>query len=235
MPSSFPRRPKMLKGALAVYEQQTPGTQPKLVIFQYNPEQIRRTLATRTPPADHGGNSGAAKEEALRAVGPPVETINIAVELDAADQLEQPSQNQPVVENGLYPALATLELLLYPSSIRAEQMEQLARQGEVQLSPADLPLVLLVWGKSRVVPVQLTNFSVTEEDFDPDLNPTRAKVELGMKVLTYIELTESSLGRDAFISYQKQKEGLARLHDTDSGPERTSRVLPSGTSLPQAR
>ena len=81
----------------------------------------------------------------------------------------------------------------------------------MQVSPADLPLVLLVWGKSRVVPVKLTSFAIAEDAFDTRLNPIAAKVELGMQVLTYMEFTDSSIGRDAFIAYQKAKESLAQL------------------------
>ena len=123
-----------------------------------------------------------------------------------ADQLEEPDDNGTVAEHGLHPALATLELLMYPpTSTRRRSIEQAAR-GQVQVSPADLPLVLLVWGKSRVVPVKLTSFAVSEDAFDTRLNPISAKVELGMQVLTYMEFTDSSVGRDAFIAYQKAKE-----------------------------
>ena len=102
---------------------------------------------------------------------------------------------------------------MYPPTLNARPIEQQAAAGQVQVSPADLPLVLLIWGKSRVVPVKLTSFAVAEEAFDTRLNPIAAKVELGMQVLTYMEFTDSSIGRDAFIAYQKSKETLAQ-HDT---------------------
>jgi len=208
MPSEFPRSPKLLKGALAVYEAQTPGTQPKLIVFQYNPEQLRRTLAARTPPRDPNARS-AAPEDVLRVQGAPVETINMTVVLDAADQLEDPLRNRATSEHGLGPVLATLELLLYPLPQQARQTQNQARQGAAQVSHADVPLTLLVWGKDRVVPVLLTNFTVTEEGFDPVLNPIQAKVELGMRVLTDLELRQSTLGYDAFLAYQRQKRTLA--------------------------
>jgi hypothetical protein len=224
MASEFPGRPQLLKGALAVYQSQTPGTQPTLIVFQYNPEQLRRTLALRTPPRE-GSNVGNAREDILRVIGPPLETINLTVVLDATDQLEDPQQNQVVVENGLTPALAMLELLLYPATALVQQNQTLADRGEVQISPADLPLTLLVWGKSRIVPVKLTSFSVTEEAFDPDLNPIQAKVELGMQVLTYMELTPSSLGYDAYLSYQRKKEQLAQQQPARPGQSRVSTLL----------
>jgi hypothetical protein len=214
----------LLKGALAVYRSQTPGTQPTLIVFQYNPEQLRRTLALRTPPREQT-SVGAAREDILRVIGPPVETINLTVVLDAADQLEDPQQNQIVVENGLVPALATLELLLYPSTALLQQNQSLANRGEVQISPADLPLTLLVWGKSRIVPVKLTTFSVTEEAFDPSLNAIQAKVELGMQVLTYMELSQSSIGYDAYLSYQRKKEQLAQQQPARPGQTEVSNLL----------
>lgn len=210
MPSSFPGSPKFLKGALVAYESQTPGAQPRATIpFQYNPEELSRSLASRAAPREPG-NVGGAREDVLRVIGPPVETIRLTVVLDATDRLEEPDQNRAVVEHGLHPALAMLELLLYPPATRAEEIERLAQRGEVQLCPADLPLTLLVWGQSRVVPVLLTSFSVTEEAFDQRLNPIRARVELEMRVLTYMEFPKESIARDAFIAYQRQKENLAQ-------------------------
>lgn len=225
MASEYPGRPQLFKGALAVYASHTPGTEPQIVFFQYNPDSVRRTLARRAPAAEPGG-AGGAKEDVLRAAGPPVETLNLTVSLDATDQLETPDDHPDAVEHGLHPALAALEMLLYPPALRVQENEQLAEQGEVQVSPAELPLVLLVWGKSRVVPVQVTNFSVTEEAFDSRLNPIRAKVELGLKVLTYIELEGTSLGRDAYLSYQRNKEELAAGLRSGGDVERTRSLLP---------
>jgi hypothetical protein len=211
MPSDFPRSPRLLKGALVVYKSQAPGTQPEATLpFQYNPETLSRTLANRSN-MEEASNIGAAREDAMRVIGPPVETINLTVTLDATDQLEQPDRNPIVAKHGLHPTLAMLELLLYPATTMVEEIDRLAAQGEVQLKPADLPLVLLVWGESRVVPVMLTEFSVTEQAFDPKLNPIRAEVRLGMRVLTYMEFPKKSVARDAFLAYQRKKEELAKL------------------------
>lgn len=206
--SEFPRRPKLLKGALAVYPSHTPGTQPDLVAFQYNPETVRRTLANRTPPREQGA-AASAREEVLRVVGPPVETITVAVLIDVVDQYHAALNGGPTLEDGLHPALATLELLLYPPAEWLRDAEREAGQGTASITPGDLPLVLLVWGKSRVVPVMLTNFSVTEEEFDVDLNPIRARLELGMRVLTSLELPSGSQGHNAFRAYHADKQRLA--------------------------
>lgn len=210
MPSEFPRSPKLLKGALVVFPSQKPGPPPTVIVFQYNPEQLSRSLAPRAAPPDPG-SVGGAREDALRVLGPPVETINLSVVLNATDQLEQPEQNLEVAVNGLHPALAALELLLYPPSPQVLLNRVLAQAGSVQIAPPDLPLTLLVFGKSRAVPVRLTSFSIAEEAFDPRLNPIQAKVDLGMQVLTYMELKEDTIGFGAYIAYQAQKEALARM------------------------
>jgi hypothetical protein len=226
MPSETTISPRLLKGALAVYPSQTPGTPPKIIAFQYNPEQLRRTLAMRAQPPDKG-NAGAAREEVLRVLGPPIETVNMTIELDAVDQLEHPDGNRSTVEHGLHPAIATLELLLYPSTATTQAQQQQAQQGQVQVTPADLPLTLMVWSSARVVPVLITSFSVTEEMFDVNLNPIRAKVELGFKVLTHMELKNDSLGYQAYLSYQRQKETLAQQNQPQGDDARIRGMLPA--------
>jgi hypothetical protein len=210
MSSEFPRSPKLLKGALIVFQSQKTGPPPSVIVFQYNPDQLSRSLTHRAAPPDPS-SVGGAREDVFRVLGPPVETINLSVVLNAADQLEHPEQNVEVVVSGLHPALAALELLLYPPSTQVLINRGLAQAGSAQICPADLPLTLLVWGKSRAVPVRLTNFSITEEAFDPALNPIQAKVDLGLRVLTYMELKEDTIGFGAYIAYQTQKEVLARL------------------------
>jgi hypothetical protein len=228
MTSTSPLRPNLQKGALAVYPNHTPGSLPsKVIVFQFNPESMKRTLAHRAMPAPAAGASGASKQDVLRVAGPPLETINLTVEMHAADQLEEPDANPKVAEFGLHPALATLELLMYPPTLNASLIAQQAAAGQVQVTPADLPLVLLIWGKQRVVPVKLTSFAVAEDAFDTRLNPIAAKVELGMQVLTYMEFTDSSIGRDAFIAYQKAKESLAQVDTPGSVALGIRNLLPT--------
>jgi len=211
MASEFPGRPRLVRGALLVYESQGVGAKPsQLIVFSYNPEQLRRSFAARSP-QQQPQRTAAAREDVLRVPGPPVETITMTVVLNAADQLAEPLANPDVVAFGLHPVLARLELLLYPASARVAQIERQAAQGSVQVAPASVPLVMLAWGGSRVMPVQLQSFSVTEEQFDPRLNPISAKVDLGVRVLTYMEFPRASAGREAYIAHQKKKEQLATL------------------------
>lgn len=211
MASEFPGRPRLTKGALLVFESQGAGVKPsQRIVFSYNPDQLRRSFAARSP-QQQPQRTVAAREDVLRVPGPPVETITMSIQLDAADQLAEPLVNPDAVAFGLHPVLAKLELLLYPSSVRVAQIERQAAKGAVQVAPASVPLVMLAWGDSRVVPVQLQSFSVTEEQFDARLNPITAKVDIGMRVLTYMEFPRASAGREAYIAHQKKKEQLAGL------------------------
>lgn len=229
MPSEFPNRPRFLKGALVVYESQDAGgPPPKVLAFQFNPETVKRTLERRAVEAKGGGGGGTPnKEDLMRAQGPPTEQITMTVTVNASEQLSLPDENRTTVESGIYPVLSTLEMLLYPSSAKIEEVKNLASAGEVQISPADLPFVLLVWGESRVVPVLITGFTINESGFDVKLNPIAASVELNMKVLTYLELKAGGVGRDAYLAYQQHKERHAQALQPDRN-EQTIRDLVAG-------
>src|SRR5262245_19424868 len=227
--ADFPGSPQLLKGALALYDTDAPTSEATIVVFQYNPEQVRRTLANRTPPQQPGGGGNpGARQDVLRVAGPPVESMNVSVILNAVDQLAAPDNNPDTAEKGLYPALAAIELMMYPPSLNAEEIERQASAGEVQVEPSHLPLTVLVWGANRVVPVAVTSFSITEEQFDPRLNPIRAKVDLGLKVLTYLEFPGDSVGRDTYIAYQKKKEELARSFRKSPDDSRIRTFLQAG-------
>jgi hypothetical protein len=225
--AEFPRSPKLLKGAFALYKEDSSTSPGSLVIFQYNPEQVRRSLANRTPQQQPGTGGGqGAREDVRRVAGPPVETISLSIVLNAADQLEAPNENELTAAKGLYPALAALEMSMYSPAMMSEQLSQLAAAGEVTVEPASLPMTVLVWGESRVVPVSITSFSIVEEAFDPRLNPIRAKLDLGLKVLTSLEFPNSSLGRDSYIAYQKNKEQLAARYSNTSDDTQIRKFLP---------
>jgi hypothetical protein len=191
--------PPVFKGALATVSPFNPlGT---VVAFQYNPSSLTRTLAARTTGGE-GGGSGAP-----RFAGPPEESVKLSVELDATDQLEV---GDSVTESlGLLPALAALEAMLYPPSQVVVANELLARAGIVEILPIAAPLTLLVWGARRILPVSITEFSVTEEAFDLVLNPLRAKVDLGLKVLSYSELGLLSPGGALSLAHHIATEALA--------------------------
>jgi hypothetical protein len=166
--TTFPGSPKLIKGGLILLAPET-GAIQRVISFQYNPESVSRTLQIQGVGAESGD-----RVETLRLKGPPVETIKIDVEIDATDQLEFPQQNTTTVEVGIYPQLAVLETIVYPSVAKLKQDIALADAGRMEIAPGEAPLVLFVWSKNRVVPVRLTEVSITEEMFDTALNPIRA-------------------------------------------------------------
>ena len=114
-----------------------------------------------------------------------------------------------VAELGDKSQLAALETIVYPPSDQLIGNNALARSGTLELVPMQSFLTLFVWSKSRILPVRITDFSVTEEAFDPQLNPIRAKVSLSLRVLSIDDLGFDSKGGSLFMIYQQQKERLA--------------------------
>jgi hypothetical protein len=200
--TTFPNSPKLLKGGIVLIDAESAQVL-RVISLQYNPDSLTRTLQPQ------GFGEGASHAEALRLKGPAVETFKLDAEIDAADQLEFPEQNRTAVEFGIQPQLAVLESLVHPPSSRLIENNALANAGTLEIAPMESPLAVLVWSKSRIVPVRITDFSITEEAFDPSLNPIRAKVSLGLRVLSVDDLGFNHKGGSLFMSYLQAKERLA--------------------------
>ena len=98
---------------------------------------------------------------------------------------------------------------MHPSSAHLNSNNNLARSGVLEIVPMQTPLALFIWSKNRIIPVRLTDFSITEEAFDPNLNPIRAKVSLGMRVLNVNDVGFDAKAGSLYMTYQQQKERLA--------------------------
>ena len=202
--STFPGSPKLLKGGLIVL---TPsGTRARRVIsLQYNPDTLTRSYQVQGV----GGEGGGERAQPFRLKGAAIETIKLDAEIDATDQLEFPDRNPVANEVGIAPQIAALETLVNPTTADLLAIDADARGGTLEILPPESPLVLFVWSRSRVAPVRVTEFSVTEEAFDPLLNPIRAKVSIGLRVLTVDDLGYSHRGGTLFLSYLRTRETLA--------------------------
>lgn len=200
--TTFPNSPRLLKGGLVLIDADTSAVQ-RVIVLQYNPDTLSRTLQPQTV------KESGDRSEAMRLTGPPVETIKLDAEIDATDQLEFPDQHANAVQFGIQPQLAALETILYPTSGQLLSNNALASAGMLEILPTLSALTLFVWSKSRIVPVRITDFSVTEEAFDTALNPLRAKVSLGMRVLSVSDLGYDNKGGSLFMAYQQLKERLA--------------------------
>jgi hypothetical protein len=197
--SGFPGSPRLVKGGIVLIDPDSSAVQ-RIIPLQYNPDTLTRTLQVQ------GVGESADRSEALRLKAPPIETIKLDAEIDLTDQLEFPDQNSASVQTGLYPQLAALETIIYPTSNQLSSNNSLAQAGTLEMETA---LVLFIWSKNRILPVRITDFSVTEEAFDANLNPIRAKVSLGMRVLNVNDVGFSHKGGSLFMTYLQQKERLA--------------------------
>ncbi|MDI1229564.1 MAG: hypothetical protein PSU93_00240 [Methylobacter sp.] len=194
--------PKLLKGGIVLIDPITSSVR-RIIALQYNPDSISRTLQVQGA----GGESGD-RSEALRLKGPPVETIKVEAEIDAIDQLEV--ADGIATQVGLHPQLAALELIVYPTSAQLQSSNSLAQSGTLEIAPMESALMLFIWSKQRIVPVRLTEFSITEEAFDIALNPIRAKISLSMRVLSVNDIGFAHKGGSLFMSYLQNKEQLAK-------------------------
>jgi hypothetical protein len=201
--SAFPNSPRLLKAGLVLADPDN-GAVQRVVVMQYNPDSLTRTLQAQTVRPELRNRS-----EALRLTGPAVETLKLEAEIDAADQLAD--QNLLATQFGIHPQLAAIETIVHPSSFQLLNANSLAKSGVLEIAPAEAPLCLFVWSKSRIVPVRITEFSITEEAFDQALNPIRARVSLGMRVLNVNDLGFGDKGGNVFMAYLIQKEILSAL------------------------
>ena len=110
---------------------------------------------------------------------------------------------------GLHAILAALEVLVYPSSSTLQTNNDFASSGTLEIIPAEASLTVFVFGPKRIVPVRITEFSITEEAFDVSLNPIRAKLSLGMRVLTIDDVNFDEKSGGLFMAYLRAKEQLA--------------------------
>jgi hypothetical protein len=201
--AGFSNSPRVLKGGIVLVDPETSKVL-RIISLQYNSDSLSRQLQLQA-----AGGEGGNRSEPLRFKGAAIETIKLEADIDAADQLEFPDQNRATVEHGIQPQLAALEALAHPSAAQLAEVDRQASSGTLEIAPMEAPLALFVWSKSRIVPFRLTDISIVEEAFDPALNPIRAKVSLGLRVLSVDDLGFAHKGGSLFMAYLQTKERLA--------------------------
>jgi contractile injection system tube protein len=201
---SLSSSPKLIKGGLVVLDPAT-GVLKRTIALQYNPDTLSRSYHVQGV----GGDGGGERAQPFRLKGPAIESIKVEAVIDAADALDQPDQNANIVRFGIAPHLAVLEALVNPTTTELETLASLSKSGTLEILPPEAPLVLFVWSANRVVPVRVTELAITEEAFDPLLNPIRAKVSLGLRVMSTDDLGFEHKGGTVFLSYLRAREALA--------------------------
>ena len=101
--SVFPRTPRVLRGAIVAIDAFNPLA--SVIVFQYNPDTLSRTLTATTG----SGAQSVNRSQPLRLRGAPAEQISASIEIDATDQLE--TGDAVATSVGIYPQLSALEML----------------------------------------------------------------------------------------------------------------------------
>ncbi|WP_433796248.1 hypothetical protein [Actinoplanes sp. CA-252034] len=228
--SGSPLAPKVVRGAFVRLDEIGIGVVPQVIAFQYNPETLTRKLKPYEQPAD---KQGTPQDPAARAAPyDPEEEMDVAIAFDAMDDLAEPDRHPQTVISGVADRISALEMLMYPPatpSLLTSAVGALAGAlgigGGADPVPTttEVPIVLFVWGPGRIVPVKITTFSVEEQAFNSALYPIRAKVTVGIRVLTadYFtsKLTEKgarltaaeSIAATAYRAAVEQKKVLAAV------------------------
>ncbi|MEV0172035.1 hypothetical protein AB0I00_13070 [Streptomyces sp. NPDC050803] len=198
--------PKPIRSGIVVVDPDT-GTPQRIIVLQFNPDTLERSVSPQSAgdsgDASGGGTGSGDRNEALRLKGPAQETWKFSAEIDATDQFEI------AAPDGIHPQLATLEMLVQPTTAQLRAASRLSQKGAIEISPIEMPLTLFTWGSKRVMPVRLTELSVNESAFDVNLNPIRATLSIGMKILTVSDLPAGHRGADLYLAHLAQKERLA--------------------------
>jgi hypothetical protein len=194
--------PLLRKGAILTLDP-TLGVPLNTIQLQYNPDTLTRSLKPQSV-ADEPDRT-----EILRLKGPPIETIKCEIEIDASDQLA--NSDPTTVAMGIQPQLSALELLVYPSSTTLIANEVLSLIGTIEILPMETALTVFAWSTQRITPVRITDMEITEQAFDPQLNPIRAKISLGLRVLSVNDVGFLTPAGALYLVYQTTKEAMAAL------------------------
>jgi hypothetical protein len=254
MASGYSRTPTILKGALIYFGAPMLIPVPNIIIFQYNPENLSRSLKPWQPPqralsVDDNDNIRQAEltnEQRIALSQPydPEESFSLGLILDATDALEHPESHPVAFVSGVADRIAAIEMLMYPpgDGLLGGLMGTISGSVSVsgggvsvgggldalteQLENKKVPIVLLFWGPGRIVPVRITSLSIEEQAFSPLLYPTRAKANIGIRVLDLNDLVEVSgdpadgatveIAKACYLFTRGQKEILAAANLANS-------------------
>lgn len=203
---------------------------PKIIPFQYNPEKLQRSIAPFDPPQPDPTQQG--EQAPTSQPSEPKESITISIELDATDDLEEGKTKAQLF--GVADRISAIEQLLYSNSgLLGAALERLSALGvKVVADRKTVPIVLLVWGPGRVVPVRISSYAVEETFFNPQLEPLHATISLGMDILTPDQLKvgdQSTIALEianaAYNGYRARKQTLSAL-DVGNIADAISSLIP---------
>lgn len=210
-----------LRGILVEYGVNILGPIPNIVVFQFNPEQIVRTITIPHPPEPP---SAQPRTETHSAPAPPLESFDVTAHFSAADDLGAGGIVSAVPRLfGVGPQIAALEKMVYPPTTPGGLIgAAIDAIGSLLSGPSTspptqpvprvaIPRILFIWGPSRVLPVTITSMTVTEQKYDVLLNPIQAEVKIGLQVSS-LAPTNDVVGAGAYKYTQMIKDTQATLN-----------------------
>ena len=201
----------VLKGALVEFMPTfLPVPLPNVIVFQYNPETMAHTWTQPEPVT----SAGTEMANPLAVKGMPGETFSFTIAMDANDEIADGSAPTAALAEatGIYSRLAAIEMLLYPTgpaktglvgAVTTAIINGLSGtdSGPTRTIPESVvPVTLFIWGPGRIVPVRVTDLTITEKLYDTALNPTHAEAQLTLRVLTPAELVAAKADRDVLAN-----------------------------------
>lgn len=216
--------PFFLRGALVEYGSDVLGPIPNIVVFQFNPAEISRTLNMPRSSDPTSQSDNTRQTEAHTTSGPPTESFSFTAQFSAADDLGKGGAVSAIPRVfGIGPQLAALEKMAYPSAGLLSQAigaavdavaGALGVGGDASgATPREEePRILFIWGPSRVLPVKITSMSISEKKYDPLLNPVQADVQIGLSVVSFPDDSDDTLGKGALTYTNTVKEAQALLN-----------------------
>lgn len=236
-----PTNVKFAKGAFVAYQPTVdPATANRAIPFRFNPESLTRTVALQTAPppsGTEGAQTQNAAQQKHQATSPDAgatvkESFTITIRVDAADRDQALAANPKVKpEFGVAPEIAALENLLYPAT---QTPAKAASTGKQAVSPVDgRPLVLLVWGPKRVVPVRIASLKIAETLYNAMLYPIRAEIEVSLEVLGLAEAKDDKTVAAALDFTDAKRRELANLFYDSTAAQGQGLVAPLKEKSPQ--
>lgn len=228
-----------MRGALVEYKSDFLGPVPNIVIFQFNPETLSRTI--NIPSRSLSRTSGSKSRENNQAGDPPYERISLTAHFSAADLLNIAFPT--AVQFGIGPQLAALEKMVLPvngngtgtTASAANNVDAAgnAVSGGSGARPATQPTprrqypnILFIWGVTRVLPVLIESMSIDEQQFDARLNPIQAEVSLGLSVMTVDLPEEDRIARGAAEYSNKIKDLQAAANLANAAAQPVMDIIP---------
>jgi len=211
----------LLRGALIEYGTGLMGPIPNVVIFQFNPESLSRSLQIPQRP------TGATQRETTQAGEKTFEKISFKAHFSAVNMLDEDKALAKIF--GIGPQLCALEKMVLPSSKIAGLIgEAIDAVGDAlglgggddapaQPIPREkYPRILFIWGLTRVLPVTIDSMTIAELEYDALLNPLRAEVDLQLSVIAIDQCSDDVLGKGAleYTTIAKEAQAIANLANT---------------------